>query len=174
MLSVRVAVYIACCFALLLSADLKAQEDRPVTFYTGVGGAFTFGSLGHYSDIGYLGMAGIGLKPSPLTAPELEIVGRFQYIRFPAGNSDSVDFEYLIGGIDLKLNRLFAQQPNTFMIVGGGASRTKHNLAEYSPYATLAVGLESGLLVLEARLLMVFGNEIKTSSFLPVTLGLRF
>ncbi len=160
--------------ALLLVAGKGQAKENRFTFYAGGGAAVTLGTLGHQSNAGYVGTAGIGLRPSPVSSPELEIVLRFQYAKFPNALLAASDYEYMLGGIDFKLNRLLAHRTNTYAVAGFGGSRLADGVYEKAPYLTLGIGLESKWLFLEVRAVAVFGEQVKTSTFLPIVIGLRF
>jgi hypothetical protein len=170
---VRLIVYLICYMALLSSVELKAQEEPTFAAYLSGGAALTTGTLSRFSDGGLTGSAGIGLYPAPISSRELEIVVRLQYAIFPDESPHNIDYEYFTGGLDFKLNRLLAYSPNAYLLVGLGCARYAQTTTEYSPYATIGAGMESKWFVLETRLMLVFGARIKTSVFLPVTVGIR-
>lgn len=136
------------------------------------GASLTAGSLGHKSDLGYSGSFLISIKPDPTDSPELKLIGRIGYHSFPTDTEQ--DFTIITAELGLKLDRVFSRSPNMYFAGGGGLAKTDYGFTETSPFVSIGIGVENGHLVLEGRLVRLFGNKIKETTFFPVTLGVRF
>lgn len=149
-----------------------AQAGDIVGVVLSGGAALTSGSLGHKSDLGYTGTFSIAVKPDPTSSPELSLLVRLGWTSFPTDTGE--DFVIITGELDLKLDGVLSRSPNMYLVGGGGLAKTDFAFTETSPFLSVGIGLESGHLVLESRLVRLFGEQIQETTFFPVTIGLRF
>ena len=164
------------CYTLLIALAMAAIPLSARAGNIGIvlsgGAAFTSGSLGHKSDLGYTGSLSIAVRPDPTNSPELALLGRVGWTSFSTDINQ--DFVVITGEIDIKLDGVLSRSPNMYLVGGGGLAKTEFGFNETSPFVSVGVGIEKGHLVLESRLVRLFGERIQETTFFPVTLGLRF
>ena len=159
-------------FTLVLAAMSSEARAGKLGLSLSGGATLPVGNLGCDFDIGYAGALSISFIPDPVNSNDLGLVARFAMHRFPSESADN--FQIVSGELNIKLDRVFAQSPNAYLIGGGGLAKTELAVTETSPFISIGIGVETGHLVLETRLVRVMGDQIKETTFFPVTVGVRF
>lgn len=187
----KLSTWVAGAILLILCANpASAQSVRPIRFFAGGGIELPSGKLNDGASYGYLGTAGVAFRPAVNSSPEINIVLRATYSKFPSSTDESGDVSFRGAGVELQLDRAFNSEPNIFVVGGGGITRTevdphtyvsfatgvngveviKQGYAEDNPYLTAGIGIQSGPLILETRLTNTFGSQTKNLTWFSVML----
>ncbi|MBN1212904.1 MAG: hypothetical protein JXA92_10035 [candidate division Zixibacteria bacterium] len=184
---------------IFLSGSLYAQSGKDLSVYLSTGSAVSFGTLSERAPYGFQGMAGLGLKPSPRTSPELEVVSGFCYSYFPAREDDYGDIIFILAGLDFRLHLQSPGANGFYVTVGGGYAYTRieehayqtylgaavrserliPEITEHNTYFSPGLGYEFGRsqglrFFIEGRFLLVFGTHIKNNTIMPLNVGIKF
>lgn len=179
-----VVAFLVCTYAAV------AEDARPVRLFAGGGFAIPAGALNDGSALGYAGTAGIAFRPALGSSPEINVILRTTYYKFPSSTDESGDVSFAAGGVELQLDRALNGAPNIFLVGGGGVARTevdphtyisfatgvngvqvtRPGYRENNPYMTAGIGLQTSMLVLEARLTNAFGTRTKNLTWFTLML----
>lgn len=175
---------------LVCAPGIDAQDAQPFRLFAGGGIELPSGSLNDAASHGYVGTVGIAVRPALHTSPEINLIFRATYSRFPSSSDESGDVTFRAGSIELQLDRALNDVPNIFVVGGGGVTRTevdprtfisfatgvtgvevtKPGYIENNPFMTAGVGMQAGFLILEARLTNAFGTHTKNLTWFSLML----
>ncbi len=174
-------------------------SGKNYNFYLSPGVAASVGDLSHRAPFGFMGKAGFGIKPAPISSPELEllIVGQVHF--FPTNKDNYSDLSFILAGLETRLHLYPTGMNGFYVTISGGYAYTRieeqtyelrlgsmvlekkniPEIIEHNPYLSPGFGYEfgskSGLrFFVEGRFTYIFGTYIKNITYLPFSLGIKF
>jgi hypothetical protein len=148
----------------------------------GGGTALPLNYLHETCNMGLVGYAAVGVRPAPVTSPEIELAARFEFVHFPGKRDEAGDCSFFMAGLGLRLDSLTNNFRNTYLNGTAGLARTEYNdngnsgatkNTENNFYLSLALGMEFSKFAVEARGTNVFGTRVKNLNWLQLTAGFR-
>ena len=170
-----------------LGATATAQDASPAVQIS-ADGLLAVGKLAEQAEFGFGGNGALLVRPAPASSAELALLARLGYSHFPAEQDTDGDLSFITAGIGIKLDGIFSNYQGVFVVAEGGYAHTSigarsadspsngahPDITEHNPYASLGVGLETGKLVMQVRLVNVFGTYYKNYTWVPISIGVWF
>jgi hypothetical protein len=158
---------------------VTAGNQKNVHVMAGGGAALPLNYLHETCNTGLVGYAAVGVRPAPVSSPEVEVGARLEFVHFPQKQDEAGDYSFFMAGLGLRLDSLVKNVHNIYLNGNAGLARTEYDDngdtkdTENNPYISLALGIEFSKFAVEARGTNVFGTRVKNLNWLQLTVGFR-
>lgn len=175
-----------------IAGPITAQSDTTgVSFFAGVGGSTTFGSLYEHARFGGNGLAGLAIRFAPGNSTAFELAATAEGAYFFNDGRLGGDLILSNGGVELRLIEGLRQPIRYFFGMGVGLSRVRERIyddqttgqkrdgyIEWGPYFAPSAGFDFPVsktmrLFGMLRFMTVFGNRISAYQYLSFFAGIR-